>query len=55
VINARNKKVYVKIPEGVIQKCFVDYGSIINEYSIYLSSIKNQGERLFNLAKQYLL
>jgi len=39
----------------IIKNCFINYESIIKEYSIYRSSIKNQKEQLYNLAKQYFL
>jgi len=54
-IDKKYKNVEVEKIGDVIKKCFVDYESIINEYSIYRSSIKNQREQLFNLAKQYFL
>jgi hypothetical protein len=52
-IDKKYKNVEVEKIGDVIKKCFADYESIINEYSIYRSSIKNQREQLFNLAKQY--
>jgi hypothetical protein len=38
-----------------IRNCFENYESVINEYSLYRSSIRNQKEQLHNLAKQYFL
>lgn len=37
----------------VIRNCFDNYESVINDFSLYRSSIKNQKEQLYNLAKQY--
>jgi len=36
-----------------IRNCFDNYESVINDFSLYRSSIKNQKEQLYNLAKQY--
>lgn len=36
-----------------IRSCFDNYESVINDYSLYRSSIKNQKEQLYNLTKQY--
>jgi hypothetical protein len=36
-----------------IRNCFENFESVIGEYSLYRSSIKNQKEQLHNLAKQY--
>ena len=38
-----------------IRNCFENFESVINEYSIYRSSIRNQKEQLHNLVKQYFL
>jgi hypothetical protein len=41
-------------PIGIaIRNCFDNYESVINDFSLYRSSIKNQKEQLYNLAKQY--
>jgi hypothetical protein len=38
-----------------IRNCFENFESVITEYSLYRSSIKNQKEQLHNLTKQYFL
>lgn len=38
-----------------IRNCFENYETVIDEFSLYRSSIKNQKEQLHNLAKQYFL
>ena len=38
-----------------IRNCFENFESVINQYSLYRSSIKNQKEQLYNLTKQYFL
>ena len=38
-----------------IRNCFENFESVIDEYSLYRSSIKNQKEQLYNLAKQYFI
>jgi hypothetical protein len=38
-----------------IRNCFENFESVINEYSIYRSSIRNQKEQLHNLVKQYFI
>jgi hypothetical protein len=40
---------------NLIRNCFENFESVINEYSIYRSSIKNQKEQLYNLCKQYFI
>ena len=39
----------------LIQQCFQNFESIINDYSLYRSSVKNQKEQLYNLVKQYFI
>jgi hypothetical protein len=39
----------------LINKCFGDFGYMINDYSLYRSSIINQKEQMQNLVKQYFL
>jgi len=39
----------------VIRNCFENFESVIDEYSLYRSSIKHQKEQLHNLAKQYFV
>lgn len=38
-----------------IRNCFENFESVIDEFSIYRSSIKNQKEQLHNLVKQYFI
>jgi len=40
---------------NTIRNCFENFESVIDEYSLYRSSIKNQKEQLHNLTKQYFL
>lgn len=39
----------------IIRNCFKNYETIINDFSLYRSSIKNQKEQLHNLTKQFFL
>lgn len=38
-----------------IRNCFNDYKSIISDFSLYRTSIKNQKEQLYNIVKQYFI
>ena len=38
-----------------IRNCFENYETVIDDFSLYRSSIKNQKEQLYNLTKQYFL
>jgi hypothetical protein len=38
-----------------IRNCFKNFESVIDEFSLYRSSIKNQKEQLYNLVKQYFI
>jgi hypothetical protein len=37
----------------MIRNCFENFESVIKDYSLYRSSVKNQKEQLYNLSKQY--
>ena len=58
----KKTKVYINIPAQAIagigtsiRNCFENFESVIDEFSIYRSSIKNQTEQLHNLVKQYFI
>ena len=54
-IDSRFKSSNVEEIGNSIRYCFENFESVINQYSIYRSSVKNQKEQLYNLTKQYFL
>jgi hypothetical protein len=54
-INNQYKIEFIESIGGVIRNCFENFQTVINDFSLYRSSIRNQREQLHNLAKQYFL
>jgi len=53
--SGKYKSSNVKEIGSIIRNCFDNFDSIIDDFSLYRSSIKNQKEQLYNLTKQYFL
>lgn len=54
-ISEKFKTIDIDEISKTISECFLNFNSIINEYALYRSCIKNQKEQLYNLARQYFL